>query len=39
MEWPHNLAGLVEMLVEGFGAFDRFIEEGVAKAIGLERCE
>jgi hypothetical protein len=35
MERSYNLAGLVEMLIEGFGAFDRLIEESVAKAIRL----
>ena len=39
MERSNDLASLVEMLIEGFGGFDRFIEEGIAKAIRLERCK
>jgi hypothetical protein len=35
MEWPDSLASLLEMIVEGFGLLHCFIEEGIAKTVGL----
>jgi hypothetical protein len=35
MEWPNSLASSLEMVVEGFGLLHCFIEEHIAKAIGL----